>query len=334
MSLLGNNVFANPTTPIWGQGGSNLPTDPTFNTVTFTPSGSPPYESTTIGTFSTTGVQSSTICILNGSNQLGPLCATALYAGVEQDYPRVIYQSDGIDYQAADSTSYFLAQVNSGSNGWDLSNISTINGSNYPPGGGGSYPRDASFNSIRIDPSGVPTLSIGTGTGGTVMGIRREEDGKEEDYITFAPTASEMALTNLVSINGAPVPLTVTDFAQSTLFIPLPTTPTPLTGLTFTAPVDGKLFIQGVGTFQSTTTNRTQVGFSFDVNGTNITSSSVIAACASNAEFTEVVVPTITQFPVTGGTVYDISAIALVAGGTTADWNATNVQLYYSFTTL
>jgi hypothetical protein len=74
-------------------------------------------------------------------------------------------------------------------------------------GGGGSYPRDASFNSIVIDPSGgVPPLTLGLGGSGTVMGIRRIEESKETDYITFAPASSEMDLSNVTTINGSPYP--------------------------------------------------------------------------------------------------------------------------------
>ena len=330
MSLLGSQVFANKTTPIWGQGGgSNLPTDPTFNTVSFTPSGSPPYSSTTIGTFSTTGVQNSTICILNGSNQLGPLCATALIAGVEQDYPRVLYQADGIDYQAADSTSYFLAQVNSGSNGWDLSNISTINGS---PPGGGSYPRDASFNSIVIDPSGVSSLSIGTGTGGTVMGIRRDEEGKETDYITFAPNATEMELSNVTAINGGPVPFTLTAFNQSNLgsFAIDNATTTPLLGTSVTAPADGKLLVQTVANLVCKASSNTNAVLLLSVNGTDDVNSTMgISADTLNAE---TIATTISQFAVSGGTVYDCSAVAQSLG-TNTDWVANNTQIFLSFTT-
>jgi hypothetical protein len=330
MSLLGANVYANPTTPLWGGAGSNLPTDPTFNTVTFTPSGSPPYSSTTIGTFSTTGVQDSTICILNGSNQLGPLCATALIAGVEQDYPRVIYQADGIDYQAADSTSYFLATVNSGSNGWDLSNISTINGS---PPGGGSYPRDASFNSIVIDPSGIASpLTIGTGSGGTVMGIRRIEVGSETDYITFAPNATEMALTNVVSLNGGPVPFTLTAFNQSNLgsFAIDNTTTTPLLGTSVTAPADGKLLVQSVANLVCKASSNTNAVFLLSINGTDdINSTMGISADTLNAE---TIVTTMAQYPVTGGTLYDCSAVAQSLVGPT-DWVANNTQIFLSFTT-
>jgi len=329
MSLLGSQVFANKTTPIWGQGGSNLPTDPTFNTVSFTPSGSPPYSSTTIGTFSTTGVQDSTICILNGSNQLGPLCATALIAGVEQDYPRVIYQADGIDYQAADSTSYFLAQVNSGSNGWDLQNISTINGS---PPGGGSYPRDASFNSIVIDPSGVSSLSIGTGTGGSVMGIRRDEEGKETDYITFAPTATEMELSNVTAINGLPVPFTLTAFNQSNLGnFPIDnTTTTPLLGTSVMAPADGKLLVQAVANLVCRASSNTNAVLLLSINGTDdINATMNVGADTVN---TDIIATTMAQYPVTGGTLYDCSAVAQSLVGPT-DWVANNTQIFLSFTT-
>jgi len=156
MSLLGRQVFANPTTPIWGQGGgSNLPANPTFNIVSFEPSGSPPYASTGIGTADGSFVGSAISILGADQTQLGPLQATALYAGVEATYPRVIYQSDGIDYQDATAQSYFLAQVNSGSNGWDLSNISTINGSNYPPGGGGG----SNFTDINITGTGNLTFN-------------------------------------------------------------------------------------------------------------------------------------------------------------------------------
>jgi len=333
MSLLGHQVFANPTTPIWGQGGgSNLPTDPTFNTVSFTPSGSPPYNSTTIGTFATEGAQSSTICILDGSSNLGPLCATALFAGATQDYPRVIYQADGIDYQASNSTSYFLARVNSGSNGWDLQNISTINGSNYPPSGG-SYPRDASFNSIVIDPSGgVPPLSIGTGTGGTVMGIRREEDGKEEDYITFAPSASEMTLTNVVSINSLPVPFTLTAFNQSNLGnFPIDNaTTTPLLGTSVMAPTDGKLLVQAVANLVCRASSNTNAVLLLSINGTDdINATMNVSADTVN---TDIIATTMTQFAVSGGTLYDCSAVAQSLVGPT-DWVANNTQIFLSFTT-
>jgi len=334
MSLLGKQVYANPTTPIWGQGG-NVGPNPTFNSVTFIAQG-PPFVSTGIETTELDSLGSA-VSIVDVSGNLGPLAASSFYAEPPVGFgARVAYKNDRIDFENASQVAYSLATVNNTSNGWNLSNISTINGSNYPPSGG-SYPRDASFNSVTVNPTGGPN-PIGFGLGGTAtIGIRQlDEDGNPAaDYITFSPSSSQMDLSNVNSINARPIPLTVTNFAQSNIYVPLPAGSPGVTllGLTFTAPTDGKLFIQGNGTFQSTVTTRTQVGFLFDVNGSTLSNSFVIAACAANAQFTETVVPTMTQFSVTGGTVYDISAIAYVAGGSANDWNATNVQLYSSFTT-
>jgi len=218
MSLLGTNVYANPNTPLWsGGGGSNLPENPTFNIVTFEPSGSPPYSSTGIGTVLGVDVGSAVSILGADQTELGPLQATALYAGVEANYPRVIYQSDGIDYQDADTQSYFLASVNSGSNGWDLPTVSSLGYTKFTPSTV-SIPLatvDTSANrwnlsnvaSLVVDPNvGVPPLTIGLGGTSTTLGIRRDEEGKETDYITFAPAASEMDLSNVSSINGAPYP--------------------------------------------------------------------------------------------------------------------------------
>jgi hypothetical protein len=267
---------------------------------------------------------------LNGSNQLGPLCATALIAGVEQNYPRVLYQADSIDYENSGGQSYLLAQVNSGSNGWDLSNISTINGS---PPGGGSYPRDASFNSIVIDPSGIASpLTIGTGSGGTVMGIRRIEEGKEEDYITFAPNATEMELSNVTAINGGPVPFTLTAFNQSNLgsFAIDNTTTTPLLGTSVMAPSDGKLLVQSVANLVCKASSNTNAVFLLSINGTDdINTTMGISADTVNAE---TIVTTMAQYPVTGGTLYDCSAVAQSLVGPT-DWVANNTQIFLSFTT-
>jgi len=307
MSLLGSQVFANKTTPLWGGAGSNNP-DPTFDSVTFTSAG-PPVASSTIGSSGTQDVGSA-LCILDGNGDLGPLNASAFFAGVEANYPRVLYQADSIDYENSGGQSYLLAQVNAGSNGWDLPNVS----------------------SITVNPSGVPgPLTIGAGSGGTTLGIRREEEGKEEDYITFAPNATEMTLSNVVSLNGGPVPLTVTEFTSSFTSAPIDALPgTVMASQTFTAPANGKLFIQAIGNFQSAVTTGTSVGFTIDVDGSNISNSTVNASCGNL--ILDVITPTMAQFPVSGGVVYDISAIAYSATSS-GDWNGISGQLFLSFTT-
>lgn len=127
MSLLGTNVFANPTTPLWsggGGGGSN----PTFQSVSFTPATSNVASSEISAGFNAN--VGSTLVVSDGNTNVGPLVASALYT--DQVFPRVIYQGNGIDYQQSGSgNSVFLATVSSGSNSWDLSNIASINGVPY-----------------------------------------------------------------------------------------------------------------------------------------------------------------------------------------------------------
>ena len=103
-----------------------------------------------------------------------------------------------------------------------------------------------------------------------------------------------------------------------------------LTAQTFTAPADGKLFLQGIGNFQSTITTGTSVAVKFDVNGTEISNSYIYASCGPN--ILEVAPSTMAQFSVTGGTVYDVSLIA-VSATSSGDWNGIAGQLFLSFTT-
>lgn len=152
MSLLGRQVYANPTTPIWGQGGgSNLPADPTFDSVSFTPVGTP-LASTQIRSDNLVG-EGSTLHVMDPDGFVGPLAGTRFYA--KGPPGRVIYQSDGIDFQDLGSTSYFLATIDTSANRWNLSNIATINGSNYPPGGGGG----SNFTDINITGTGNLTFN-------------------------------------------------------------------------------------------------------------------------------------------------------------------------------
>ena len=398
MSLLGKQVYANPTTPIWGQGG-NVGPNPTFNSVTFIAQG-PPFVSTGIETTELDSLGSA-VSIVDVSGNLGPLAASSFYAEPPVGFgARVAYKNDRIDFENASAVAYSLATVNTTSNGWNLSNISTINGSNYPPGGG-SYPTDASFNTVNVlqggnisvgsslnewtslrffrDVSGTdgtyfamaytgaPNLSlcvrnlsnysadqlrlgdlraygdggditgassISLGTAGTAtIGIRQVDSNgtPTADYITFAPSSNAMDLSNVTSINARPVPVTVTNFTQAYSSPPIASSPgTVMAAQTFTAPADGKLFIQAVGNFQSTITTGTSVAVKFDVNGTEISGSYIYASCGNL--ILDVAPSTMAQFSVTGGTVYDVSLIAISATSS-GDWNGIAGQLYLSFTT-
>jgi hypothetical protein len=333
MSLLGNNVYANPNTPLWGGGGGSG-SNPTFNIVTFEPSGSPPYSSTGIGTVLGVDV-GSTVSILGADQtELGPLQGTAFYAGVEANYPRVIYQSDGIDFQDPEGTSYFLAHVNSGSNGWDLQNISTINGS---PPSGGSYPRDASFNSILIDPTGVYPLSLGLGTTSNIMGIRRDEEGKEADYILFDPVDTAMDLSNVATINGAPYVPTITDTITANAAaaqVPLAPSRLSLSSNTFTPIADGKLTVTAFANFDSVVSTVANGNLSFEIDGTPGASVAWFGASAVGQRASATVCEV---FSVTGGTpvgINTVASIANVGSGATGDFEAYESRTLVQFTAL
>jgi hypothetical protein len=179
-------------------------------------------------------------------------------------------------------------------------------------GGGGSYPRDASFNSIVIDPSGgVFPLSIGLGATSNVMGIRREEEGKETDYVLFDPTQTSMALSNVTTINGFPYsPVgTLFDFSNYPGGSPLVEAPDwgVLNTLNFTAPADGKLYVETLGTYVALVTGA-GVAMTLAVDGSNVPQDPVIVnAYAGNTNFFNTYM---LQFPVDGGSTYAITSVA------------------------
>jgi len=73
-------------------------------------------------------------------------------------------------------------------------------------GGGGSYPRDASFNSIVVNPTGTlpPAMELGT-IGSNIGFYALDEDGNPgAEFISF--TASQMDLSNVSTINGSNYP--------------------------------------------------------------------------------------------------------------------------------
>jgi hypothetical protein len=341
MSLLGKQVYANPTTPIWGQGGGggggSYPLDASFNSVSFLPPGDPaPYASSKLRLSSVPYGDAYLVGVVDPSNDLGPL-QTGGYVEVQDAGPlstafsRMLYAWDGIDYQQANSgTSVEFMSLNSGSNGFDLSNVSTINGS---PPGGGSYPRDASFNSIRIDPSGgVPPLTIGLGGTSTILGIRRIEGGVETDYITFAPASSEMDLSNVSTINGsaypppAPAPtypsnrFTLSNNAGASVLA----AGTPVVGIYYEPPANGRVYANAVCSFTL---------------GSNVSPSATLAVAANLVVSDLVSVPDVAEgntsasvqweFGVQAGTAYDF--VATATAGRDGDFTANAATLFISF---
>jgi hypothetical protein len=346
MSLLGRQVYANPTTPIWGQGGGggggSYPLDASFNSVSFLPPGDPaPYASSKLRLSSIPYGDAYIVGVVDPSNDLGPL-QTGGYVEVQDAGPlstafsRMLYAWDGIDYQQANSgTSVEFMSLNAGSNGFDLSNISTINGS---PPGGGSYPRDASFNSVLVNPSGgVFPLSLGLGTTSNIMGIRRDEEGKEADYILFDPTETSMDLSNVATINGAPYVPTITDTIianAGAAQVPLSPSRLSLSSNTFTPIADGKLTLTAFANFDSVVSTVANGILYFEIDGTPGASVAWFGASAvgqrASATCCEVL-------SVSGGTPVDINTVASIADvgtGATGDFEAYESRTLVQFTAL
>ena len=134
MSLLGRQVFANPTTPIWGQGGGGGTTIPYGTPLTFDGPGNDP-----------------TLLEMNADSVLGVVDASANYGSFQTGDLRVYGAGEGgssfinfgtgfggsnaplgIRAVYADGTlQNTLAEFTSG--GWDLSNVQTINGGPATP---------------------------------------------------------------------------------------------------------------------------------------------------------------------------------------------------------
>jgi hypothetical protein len=205
-------------------------------------------------------------------------------------------------------------------------------------GGGGSYPRDASFNSIVLDPSGgVFPLTLGLGNTSNIMGIRREEEGKETDYILFDPTESQMNLSNVYTINDAPYYPTLTQSINANSAgsnVPLQPARLALNSSSFTAPADGTLTMMAWANFESATSNIANGALNFEVNGSTGSSVAWFGATA-RTQTTSAAVCDI--YPVTGGDVLTITAVAsLPATGTAADGDflAYDSRTFLQFTTL
>jgi hypothetical protein len=205
-------------------------------------------------------------------------------------------------------------------------------------GGGGSYPRDASFNSVTINPSGgVFPLTLGLGATSNIMGIRRDEEGKEADYILFDPTETAMDLSNVGTINGAPYFPAITSTTTNDLGgdpVPLAPSRIVLNSSSFTAPADGKLTMTAYANFTCATSNIANGVMNFEVDGTPGVSSAWFGASARTQNTSAAVCEV---FSVSGGDVLTITPVASIpVGGTGADgdFEAFGSRTVLQFTTL
>ena len=141
MSLLGRQVYANPATPLWGSGGGGGGSNAVFESVSFTLPGSPaPIGSQTIKMSSQPYNSEYELGVFDPSGNLGRLQIGNILevqepstaGGTDPAVSRMLYSFDGIDYQQAGSgTSVEFLAVSAGSNSFELSNVTAINGVPY-----------------------------------------------------------------------------------------------------------------------------------------------------------------------------------------------------------
>jgi hypothetical protein len=312
MSLLGNNVYANPNTPLWGGGGGGVGTTIPYGTPL---------------TFNGPSSNNPTLLEMDADAVLGVVDASANFGSFQTGDLRVYGAGEGVGSFINFGTGFgsglgIRAVYNDGtlqanyaeftSGGWDLSNVQTINGSNYPPGGGGSYPRDASFNSVTVNPSSTAPVAMELGAIGSNIGLYGlDEDGNPgAEFISFS--ASQMDLSNVTSINGVPYfnsPGTQFDFRSYPGGVPLVEAPDwgVLNAISFTPPVDGKVYVESLGTYVALVSGG-GVSMTFAVDGTNISETpTTFNAYAGN---TNLFGTSMFQFAVSANVTYDISSIA------------------------
>lgn len=268
MSLLGRQVFANPNTPLWGTEGPG-PQDETFQTLNIAQGGN-----------------------LNISSSINTETSLNFYKDVSgtltSELQMYYYPPSG------QPSNLCLAVFNEGQNA-DRLTVGDLNAA------GTGTPL----------PGGHTCLSIGT-AGTNAYGIRQlgTSSNVVATYLDVTPNTTNLNLSNVTTINGVPYAASLTSFdfsnqggasvAESPNF-------TTLNSYSFTAPANGKLYMESLGTFVSVT----QFGggtMTFAVNGTTLTDANTIFNCYDsniNAFGTSMY-----QIPVTGGLTYDISSIA------------------------
>jgi hypothetical protein len=144
MSLLGSQVFANPTTPLWGGGGGSNDPNPTFDSVTaqdltlWNPGNIYFYNDVSGTAFSVMGIggtnfSTSNVVIQKQNGQGATVALGAVQVcGSSNDIASadlVVLDADGLTRQnAAGGTTTYATFA---SNAFDLSNVTSINGVPY-----------------------------------------------------------------------------------------------------------------------------------------------------------------------------------------------------------
>lgn len=268
MSLLGRQVYANPTTPLWGTEGPG-PADETFQTLNIAQGGNLNIESS-----------------INSGTNLN--FYKDLSGNTSSSFSMLYYPDVG---QPSNLCLSLVTQTNGG----DRLAVGDL----LAAGTGTPIP------------GGFSCLSIGK-AGTNAFGIRQLDTGSNvvATYLDVTPNTTDMNLSNVKTINGVPYSASLTSFdfsnqagagvAESPNF-------TVLNSFSFTAPADGKLYMESLGTYVSTVLGGGGL-MTFSVNGSTISNANVLF----NAYNTNVNIfgTSMYQIPVTGGLTYDISSLA------------------------
>jgi hypothetical protein len=285
MSLLGNNVFANPTTPLWGGGGGVGTTIPYGTPLTFNgPSSNNP-----------------TLLEMDADAVLGVVDASANYGS----------------FQTGD-----LRVYGAGPGGGSFVNIGTgFAGSNAPLG-------------IRaVDINGTLQSTLTTLDTPATSWSLSNISSINSNSISFS--SNQMDLSNVSSINGVPYfnsPGTQFDYSNYPGGSTLVEAPDwgVLNAISFTPPVDGKVYVESLGTYVALVTGG-GVSMTFAVDGTNITEApTAINAYDSN---TNLFGTSMFQFSVDANVTYDISSIAHCSAlpPASADVDVTSSRMFLLF---
>lgn len=269
MSLLGNNVYANPNTPLWGSGGGGGGSNATFETITINQGGS-----ITLGS----SINEGTSLVFNKD-----------LSGTTFAYLTMEYSPNS--GQPADLHPILLNDQNEA----DMLQVGDLQayGLNENP-----------FSATEV-------ISLGTAGTGT-LGLRLLNPQTGSNLSTFATFASNaMDLSNVSSINGVPYFNAPGTNFQYTNWSNVPLAEAPdfsvLNSLSFTPPVNGKVYVETLGTYIGTITGGTCL-MTLAVGGNTITEEPTrTQAYDSNINFTNTYMY---QFPVNAGVVYDICSIA------------------------
>jgi hypothetical protein len=275
MSLLGNNVFANPTTPLWsGAGGGSNDPNPTFESVT-----------------------AQDLTLWNPGN---------IY--FYNDASGTAFSVMGIGNTPFSASNVVIQKQNGQGATVALGAVQVCGASNDI----------ASADLVVLDADGL---------------TRQNTAGGTTTYATFASNALD--LSNVSSINGVPyfnAPGTQFDYSNYPGGTPLAEDPvwTVLNSRQFTPPVNGKLYVETLGTFIGTVQGGTAV-MSLSINGTDLTETPTrTQAYDSNINFTNTYMY---QFPVLANVVYDISSIANCSAlpPASADVDVTSSRMFLLF---